>query len=82
MSVGCNDTDIRLVEGRNNSKLEGRVEVCYHRQWRRVCGDSWDNSDAVVACRQLGLNTECKRLNWASKFFVQRSMHNIYLLAH
>ena len=56
--AACNDNDIRLVEGRNS--LEGRVEVCYQRQWGTVCDDSWDNSDGMVACRQLGLNTECK----------------------
>ena len=55
----CNNTEIRLAEGKNN--FEGRVEVCFQGQWGTVCGDySWDARDAVVACRQLGLTSECK----------------------
>ena len=50
----CTDGDVRTRD--SVSESEGHVEVCLDQTWASVCGDSWDNVDAGVACRQLGFS--------------------------
>ena len=52
----CTNRDIRLQDGLISSEF-GRVEVCFNGQWGVVCNHNhfFDDLDAAVACRQLGI---------------------------
>jgi deleted-in-malignant-brain-tumors protein 1 len=49
----CSQGAIRLLDG--STTTEGRVEICNNNAWGTVCNDLWDNVDAEIACKQLGL---------------------------
>ena len=53
--VGCVENALRLVGG--PTELEGTVEVCVNNMWGLIGDGSWDDADADVVCRQLGLPT-------------------------
>lgn len=48
----CSDGALQLMGGVTVS--EGRVEICMDGVFGTVCDNNWDNSDAIVVCRQLG----------------------------
>ena len=55
MSLVAQDMDIRLAGGRNEK--EGRVEMKFNNgEWGVACGDGWGVREAIVACKQLGMN--------------------------
>ena len=54
----CYDREIRLRGGFDEN--QGRVEICFGGVWGTVCDDGWDETDARVVCRQLGLQSTSK----------------------
>ncbi|KFR05284.1 Neurotrypsin, partial [Nipponia nippon] len=62
-------TPVRLAGG--NNAYEGRVEVYHAGQWGTVCDDQWDDADAEVVCRQLGLGGVAKA--WSQAYFGEGS---------
>ncbi|KAM5255252.1 LOW QUALITY PROTEIN: neurotrypsin [Ctenodactylus gundi] len=60
---------IRLAGG--SSMHEGRVELYHAGQWGTICDDQWDDADAEVICRQLGLSGITKA--WGQAYFGEGS---------
>ena len=56
------DGDIRIADSGESmagmATVGGRLEMCYQGVWGTLCDDIFSISDAVVACRQLGYDTE------------------------
>ena len=50
------DGTLRLGSYYSSSTSSGRLEIYYNGQWGTVCDDSFDQTDANVACRQLGFD--------------------------
>ena len=53
--VGCVENTLRLVGG--STELEGTIEVCINSVWGLIGDAGWNEADADVVCRQLGLPT-------------------------
>lgn len=43
------------------SPYDGRLEICLNRVWGTICNHFWSRNDAIVACRQLGINATGKK---------------------
>ena len=51
--TGCRNGDVRLVGGENETS--GIVEVCENNLWGYIAAPGWNDKDAAVVCKQLGI---------------------------
>ena len=49
----CSSGEVRLVGGAVGS--EGTVEICSMSLWGHISATNWNDRDAGVVCRELGL---------------------------
>ena len=56
--ANCTDGEVRLANGTTDQAagvIDGRLEICYNHAWGTVCQNSFQSSEASVACSQMGL---------------------------
>ena len=60
-SFGYNNKFLSTTECKEEGDLRlervisGILNICHNSTWRLVCDDEWDLADAMVVCKQLGL---------------------------
>ena len=64
-----NRTKVRLVGG--NSSRDGRLEIFHNGTWGTVCDDSFDDTDARVACNNLGFGFDALHISLLSLLRLQ-----------
>ena len=60
VAEGVAHGSIRLVGGSNDRTGRVKVFIEPNNSWSTVCINGWDDLDAMVVCRQLGLNDTVK----------------------
>ncbi len=55
----CTNGDVELIQDPADTRIVGYVQYCFRGEWGRLCREYghmtlWDDSEAAVACRQLG----------------------------
>ena len=67
VAVNCTEGALRLAGTLLQYAHYGRMEVCIQNQWRSICGDTWTEHGAAVACKELGYsehgNAKCACMN-------------------
>ena len=75
--------EVRITNGRTSK--EGRVEVKIADEWNVICGDEWTIFEAMVVCRQIGMEYAQNALqvfylsNFLSKYLVIISESNCHI---
>ena len=54
----CRNGDIRLRSLPGG--IDKLVQICFAGRWGQICADEWDNDDARVTCRQIGMPGNCE----------------------
>lgn len=57
----CEHGDLRFLSpllSPSEEQLQGTLEICFGGNWGTICDDFWDNTDAAVACKQLGFHDQ------------------------
>ena len=66
LQQACEDNEVFLFGGNSS---QGQVGICNNNTYEFICDDFWDELDAQVVCRQLGLDTNGYSIPTSGAYF-------------